>query len=119
MEGERYSANRHFFAYAKGYVNLIAGEFRADYHQGQSFDASVVNTNWKAGRIMPTFDLELGLGWMSKCETWRISGGYLLSAWTNVVKTDEFIDRVRRNNFVDMGDAMTFDGLTLRVEGRF
>jgi hypothetical protein len=36
-----------------------------------------------------------------------------------MVKTDEWIDAVQNNNFVDMSGGMTFDGLVLRCEGRF
>ena len=40
--------------------------------------------------------------------------GYMFSAWTNVVKTEDWIDGVQTNDFRDMGDTMTFDGLVAR-----
>ena len=48
-----------------------------------------------------------------------MSIGYSFSAWTNVVKTDEFINAVQTNNFLDLGETMTYDGLVARLEGRF
>jgi hypothetical protein len=119
FEGERYSRGRRLFAYGKTAASLMVGEFRADYSQSQSFDPSVVDTNWKAGRIMPILDLEVGAGWQSSCGTWRLSAGYLFSGWFNTVKTDEYIQSVRKNNYTGLGDTMTFDGLVARVEGRF
>ena len=43
----------------------------------------------------------------------------MYSAWTNMVQTDEWIQGVHQNNFIDMADTSTFDGLTARVEVRF
>lgn len=122
LEAERYT-RRGFMGYAKAHGSLIAGEFRAKYDQGDAFDASVVDTAWEAGRVVPVLDLELGVGWTSANGYWRFSGGYLFSAWYNVVKTDEWINAVQQNNFVDLGnssdEALTFDGIVARVETRF
>lgn len=119
LEGERYSRSRRWLVYGKTYGNLIAGDFTADYRQTQSFDPDVVNTTWKAGRIVPMLDLEVGAGWQSRCGTWRLTGGYMISAWYNTVKTDEWIAAVRNNDFVGLSSNMSFDGLVLRCEGRF
>jgi hypothetical protein len=118
LESVRYS-RRGLFGYGKGHGSLLVGEFRADYDQGDTFDASVVDTAWRAGRMVPVLDLELGLGWTSSNGYWRFSAGYLYSAWFNVVKTDEFIDAVQANNFTGLSDTMTFDGFVARVESRF
>ncbi len=119
IEHERYSASRRWLVYGKLHGSLLAGEFRADYQQRMSFDPVIVNTSWRAGRIVPIMDLEFGFGWQSKCETWRLTAGYVFSGWYNVVKTDDWIDRVTSGGFVDLGDTMTFDGIVARVEGRF
>lgn len=119
LEGERLTASRRWLVYGKTYGNFVAGEFTADYRQSQSFDTMVVDTTWEAGRIVPMLDLELGVGWQSRCGTWRITGGYLISAWYNTVKTDEWIKAVQHNDVVGLSDTLTFDGLVLRCEGRF
>lgn len=119
LEGERYSCSRRWLVYGKTAASLVAGSFTADYRQGQSFDPQVVDTTWKAGRIVPMLDLELGAGWQSRCGTWRITGGYLVSAWYNTVTTDQWVNAVQSNNFVGLSDSLTFDGLVLRCEGRF
>ena len=119
LEGERFRHKSRCFFYGKTYVNFIPGEFNAKFDQGQAFDASVVDTLWEAGRIVSIWDLELGLGHVCKSERWSMSLGYSFSAWTNVVKTDEFINAVQTNNFLDLGETMTYDGLVARLEGRF
>jgi hypothetical protein len=119
LEGERYSSSNRWFGYGKAAASLVAGEFKADYLQSSSFDPQVANTNWEAGRLVPILDLEAGIGWQSRCGTWRLSGGYLYSAWYNVVKTDDFIQSVQYNDYNGLGDELTFDGFVARVEGRF
>ena len=118
LEYENYLSCQ-WYVYAKGYGSLLPGEFRASFQQEQSFDARVVNTDWKAGRIVTIWDLELGMGWTSKCRNYRLSGGYVFSAWTNMVQTDEWIKGVHTNNFIDMDATSTFDGLVARLEARF
>lgn len=120
LAGERYFC-RHprLFTYGKGIASLMAGEFRGAYGQGQDFDHSEVDAAWRAGRIVPIFDLEVGIGLRSKCGTWRATAGYLFNAWTNVVRTNDFVQGARFNDFRGLGDAMTFDGLVTRVEARF
>jgi len=119
LEGERFRHKSRCFFYGKTYVNFIPGEFNAKFDQGQAFDASVVDTLWEAGRIVSIWDLELGIGHVCKSERWSMSAGYSFSAWNNVVKTDEFINAVQTNNFLDLGETMTYDGLVARIEGRF
>jgi hypothetical protein len=110
---------RGLSVYSRLHGSLLAGEWSADYDQGNNFDASVVNTGWKAGRITPVIDFELGMGWTSKSGAWKMQAGYLYSTWMNAVTTDDWIDSVRRNNYVDMESNITFDGLTARIETRF
>jgi len=120
FEGERYAANWPFFVYGKCFASLMAGEFEASYEQTVQAGANFgVDTSWKAGRIVPTFDLELGAGFSCCNGSLRASAGYLFSAWTNVVKTNDLIYAVQTNDFRDMNDDMTFDGLVVRVEGRY
>jgi hypothetical protein len=118
LEHER-NLFRGLSAYGKLHGSLLAGEWTADYDQGNNFDASVVDTTWKAGRLTPVLDFEVGMGWTSKCGFWRLNAGYIYSAWFNGVNTNDWIDAVRKNNFVDLSSNITFDGLTARLETRF
>jgi hypothetical protein len=119
LEGERRSCRTGLLVYGHGIASFVAGTSRAAFAQGQAFDASVVDTGWKDGRIVSMLDLELGIGWTGCNEHLRLTAGYLISGWYNVVKTDRFIDAVQRNNFIGMGDTLTFDGVVARAELRF
>lgn len=115
IDALRMHANRRLFFYGNGHMSLVAGEFRADYLQTSSVDPVVAQTYYSAGRIVPMLDLELGAGWMSKCQNIQVRGGYLISSWYNTVRTDQWIAGARNNNMQDLSRAMSFDGLTARV----
>jgi hypothetical protein len=119
LEGERRLRNGRWLVYGKVAGSLLAGEWAAAYDHGNNFDSSIVDTEWEAGRITSIVELEFGLTWLSKCENWRLSAGYMYSAWYGVVKTDEWVTAVNTNNFDHLRDTMTFDGLTARIEARF
>jgi hypothetical protein len=119
LEGERHGNDLGLFVYGRGVAGFMAGVARAYYAQGTAFDASVVDTGFRADRIVTTLDLELGVGWRSAGEGIRLTAGYMMSGWYNVVKTDEFIRAVQQNSFIGLGHTLAFDGLVARAELRF
>jgi hypothetical protein len=62
--------------------------------------------------------LEVGGGFHCCEGRFRFTVGYMYSTWTNIVKTNDWIQAVHTNNVNDMGDSMTFDGFIARFEGR-
>ena len=114
-----FQVNCNWHLYGRGTGNLIAGEFRADYDQRQSYDPQVVDTHWRAGRVIGIWDLETGVKRTSRCGNYSINVGYLFNAWTNTMQTDEWIQGVRTNAVIDMDSTMTFDGLVARFDARF
>ena len=68
---------------------------------------------------MTILDYEVGLAWTSCSQKWRISSGYTAAFWFNTVTTPVFINAVKADNYVDIGDTLAFDGLTARIERRF
>ncbi len=116
---ERYAQCSGWMVYGRTEASFLAGEFRGDIFQGGAFDPVEVDTSWRAGRIVPMLDLELGVGWENKCGSLRFTAGYLISAWFNTVQTDEYIRAVGVSRFDDLSSTTTFDGLTARAEYRF
>jgi hypothetical protein len=82
-------------------------------------DPEVVDTHWEAGRIMPILDVELGVNWTSINGRLRCGAGYLVSAWFNTPKTEDFIRGVQNGNFVNLDDMVSFDGLNVHAEFRW
>lgn len=118
IDGEA-SLGGQWLGYANFSGSLLPGVFSADFNQSQSYDPTVVNTTWEAGRIVTVWDLELGISRISRCGNYRVNAGYMFSAWTNTLQTDEWIEAVHTNNFIDMDSTMTFDGLVARFEARY
>lgn len=108
-----------WLAYANFSGSVLPGVFSADFDQIQSYDPVVVDTSWEAGRIVTIWDLELGVSRISRCGNYRVNAGYMFSAWTNTLQTDEWIEAVHTNNFIGMDSTMTFDGLVARFEARY
>ncbi len=119
LEGEKRSCNTGLMIYGKAIASVVAGDFQASYTQTDATDTVVANTSWKAGRVVTMADLELGAGWVSCNGCFRLTGGYTFSKWFNTVMVDEYISAVQNNNYVGLGDQMTFDGLVARAEVRF
>jgi hypothetical protein len=119
LEGERHGQCWPVVFYGRSTASFVAGEFRTSYHQGQSFDQTVVDTGWRAGRIVTILDFELGVGWASPGGRLHLTAGYMVSAWMNAVKTADWIQAVQSNSFTGMGDTLTFDGLVLRADVNF
>lgn len=118
LEGERHACNG-LMVYAKGNASFLGGEFTGSYLQGDLFGGNVVNTGWADDRIVSIVDAEIGVGYTCREGRLRLTAGYVVSAWGNMVTTDDFIQSVQTNNSTDVSDTLTFDGLTSRVELRY
>ena len=118
LEGERYlmGGGSGLMIYGRGLASFVAGEFESQYRQDGNARADAC---FNTGRIVPILDLELGAGWTLWDGRLRFSGGYVFSAWYNVLKTDDFIQAIRAQNPSDLSSQLTFDGLVMRAECRF
>jgi major outer membrane protein len=119
LEAEKHSCHSGLMIYGKAIASFVVGDFQADYRQMDTTDTIVADTSWKAGRVVTMADFELGGGWVSCNGGLRLTAGYTVSKWFNTVMVDEYISAVQNNDYVGLGDNMTFDGLVARVEGRF
>jgi hypothetical protein len=119
LAAERAMPSCGFLVYGRTAASFLCGEFAATYQQTDAFGDRWVDTAWKAGRVVPLLELEIGAGYVSSKGAVRLTAGYLVSAWYNTVKTADWIDAVQRTNFLGLSDAITFDGLVARAEVRF
>ncbi len=119
LEGERYTAGRTLFMYGKSIGSLVAGEFSAFHNQGSNANPSIVNTSWKAGRIVPILETEFGLGVQNGSGSLRLTAGYMFNAWFNTPVIDEWVNAVQTNSYRDIDNGISFDGFTTRLEFRF
>jgi hypothetical protein len=104
-----------FFAYGKATAAALSGRFDSHYNMFNSTtDTLLARSNWQDNRVIGQLDTELGVGWSRGC--WRLSTGYMFSEWTNVVNTQSLIDAVQADNYTNVKDNLTFDGLVTRLE---
>lgn len=119
LQGERFWPSREIFVYGTGVTNFMFGEFDATYAQVNSFNGTEAATSWTAGRIVPVLDFEVGAGWLGVNRHLRLSAGYRVSTWFNVVKTEDWIWAVQNHDFRNLDGTLTFDGLVGRAEWLF
>lgn len=120
LDGERMLGASRFSVYGNSSFAATFGEFDGNYRMRNATTVSdLAIVRWADDRIAPMLEYELGLAWTSCNGNWRVAVGYTVIHWFNVVTTPVFIDAVQADNYVDLGDTLTFDGLTSSVEWRF
>lgn len=121
VDGERRSCHTGLRLYGKALASFLAGDWTGSYIQVDQFfpGSGVIANSYEDYRVTPVMELELGLGWQSKCGHFRGNVGYLTSAWYDAISTREYIDAVRNTNYVSIDETITFSGLTAGVEARF
>lgn len=109
-----------FSVYGRGLVAIISGEFDSRYRMfNDTTDVQLALSTWQDDRIVPMLDYEFGIAWTGPQGHFRLAAGYMGSHWFNAVSTATFIDAVQADNYVNVGDTISFDGLVGRVEWTF
>jgi len=126
LEGERRAAKSGLLVYGKTAASFVAGEFRANLIEARGTEAGaipVIDTSWKAGRLVTMLDLELGAGWTSSNGRLRVTSGYVMSGWLNTIKNADWIRAVQTGDFRGLDNStdhvLNFDGFVVRTELRF
>lgn len=103
------------------YGNLTAaamsGRFNADYTMlNSTTDVLLANAVWEDNRVISHVEYEIGVRLRTSNDRFRLSAGYQFQHWGNVVTTSDFIDAVQADNYTNLGDTLSFDGLVARIE---
>ena len=110
-----------FLVYSKGAINFLVGTCSADYLQTNVFAGTQARTALQDSRIVTIPEMELGAGWQNCNGCFRITAGYYLAAWFNMLTTPEYLGTIRtpQNTFESQIKTLTLDGLTVRAELRY
>ncbi|MDB5339518.1 MAG: hypothetical protein JWN70_5137 [Planctomycetaceae bacterium] len=121
FEAERLVNNHGFMVYSKGAVNFLVGTCAADFTQTNVFAGTQAKTALQDSRILTIPELELGGGWQSCNGRFRLTAGYYLAAWFNMLTTPEYLGTIRttQNTYESQIKTLTLDGLTVRAEARY
>jgi hypothetical protein len=122
LQGE-YRCKSGLFCYANGIFDVLFGQFRGNYTEQNVFTGIVGQTGITANRAVPILEMELGVGWQNESGCIRVSAGYYIGAWCNVMTTTSLASAVANVNFTTNGnnfrDNLVFDGLVARFEFRY
>lgn len=122
LAGERIACNG-LLVYGRGTAAFLAGHFNSTYEQRNNFAGVQGNLEYDNDRIVPLLDMEVGVGWASKCGRFRVEAGYYVMGWFNVLTTPGLIRGVQQNEFSGTGDVLRetlgFDGFTVRAAVKF
>ncbi len=121
LEGERLVNCHGFMVYSKANVNFLVGTCAADFTQTNVFAGTQAKTALQDSRIVTIPELELGGGWQNCSGRFRITAGYYIAAWFNMLTTPEYLGTIRttQNTFESQIKTLTLDGLTVRAEARY
>ncbi len=120
LEGDRkLGPNSQLQFYGRGLINVLAGQFRANYQQTNRFNGQEAAVGWQDDRVVSILEGELGLSWVSLDGRLRLSGGYYLAAWFNTVTTPGWVHAAQNVNFVNVNNNLTFDGFIAQAEYNF
>ncbi len=119
LDGERRSVRTGWLAYGRVMGSLLAGNWKSTYRQSNQFNPGVIGNNFEEFRVSPVIDTELGFGWATSDDGFRITTGYLFSSWLHTINNRDYIQAVRDSRLFGLDNSMTFSGLTFRTELRF
>ena len=119
LEAESRSCKTGLLIYGRGLSSFLGGDWKGTYRQTSQFGGGVVANEYEEYRVTPVTELELGFGWQSDNGRVRATIGYLTSAWFNSVSTRDYLEAVRNNDYNNVDETITFDGMTSRIELRF
>lgn len=119
FEGEWGGQQGGIFGYGKAIGGAVAGRMSSTYQQTNNFEGLVVSTSREDDRIVPTIEVEVGVGWRSRNQRWRLSAGYNITAVFNVASANSLVNSVQTARYNDNQDTFTLDGLVARLEFAF
>lgn len=109
--------------YGKGHLSFLLGEVDTTYQQQNIFQAQLVNTGFEQSRLVTNLDLEMGVSWTGCNDHLKVSLGYLISSWGNMVSTNGLIESVQTGTFHqnrnNLRDTLIYDSIVAHVELRF
>jgi len=105
------------FLWGRSALSLLAAQVEMDYMQHRAGGPRTISEyHLDDDRLVPVFDLELGLGY-EIYRGWAVAAGYLYSIWFNVAGPEDFVSGLRAGDYYgDVDDELSFDGFFLRLQ---
>ncbi len=121
-----FEARRHFgygklSAYLNGEAALLLGHTASSFRVTTpgELQTTVADTENSITRVVPNFELSLGLTWQPTCRT-TVTTGWMFETFTDAVASTSTNGCTSCGNaVVDSGNILSFDGLFVRMEHCF
>jgi Legionella pneumophila major outer membrane protein precursor len=120
LDAMRRSETSGLLIYGRASASFVAGEFKADFRETTQFGPnSIIGNTLEDYRVLTILQTELGLGWQSECDRFRVTGGYQFAGWFNSLTTGTYIAGVQTRSFDELWETISFDGFVTRFEWMF
>jgi hypothetical protein len=118
LEGE-YHTKCGFYSYGRGFLNLLAGRFEADFLQVNELAGRQAASGIEDDRVVPVTELEVGVGWSALGGCFRVSAGFQSMTWFNAMTMNSWLEGATSDELNNTTSSMSFDGFVGRVEFRW
>jgi len=105
----------HWSLYGRAAGSLLVGDYHATLTEFNNAGATpLTNVDESFRKITPVVELALGVAYQR--EHVRVSVGYEITDWLNLIDTPSFVDDVHQGKYVRNVSDLGVDGLAARVE---
>ena len=114
----RWFVNSRWSGFANTSFAALYGQF--DHHRFESnISGTQVQVDFRDTYVQPIFNIETALGLSYSYGTWRVTGGYELSVWTNLADSLRFVDDIEEGSLAAMPGDLLLEGFFFRLEKTF
>ena len=105
----------HWSVYGRAAGSLMTGDYNATVTEYNNNGATALtNVNQSFRKITPVAEMAFGVSYQS--EHLRLSLGYEITNWFNLVDTPSFVDDVQQGKFLHNVSDLGVDGLAVKAE---
>ena len=98
-------------------TSLAAMYGKFDHYRFESnINGTQIQVDFRDSYTQPVFNIETALGLSYTFNSWRVSGGYELSVWTNLGDSLRFVDDIEEGGFAALPGDLLLEGFFFRTE---
>lgn len=103
-----------FSLYGRISQSLLVGDFRTKFVELNNFGATTdANVSNRFEQLVPVTEVGIGIAW--ECNNMRISVGYELANWFNMVDSPGFVDDLNQGTMLRRTSDLSLEGLNVQV----
>lgn len=111
----RWYLNSRWSGFATTSLAAMYGDFSLRRFES-NISGTQIQVDFQDSYTQPIFNMETALGISYGYGSWRISGGYELSVWTNLGDSLRFVDDIEEGGLAAMPGDLLLEGFLFRLE---